>query len=128
MTESIWPKRGLNMTKTEKPYLLEHDRKMTTTNVNLLSLTESYWLWQKEKNIHLTTTTKITDWSWPNNFFYIFPQRRKYMVFSIFGHIHTIILVLGQVHQLYFRRCQFSVVFKFFGHIESVMLTTLKVS
>ena len=94
LTESIWPKRGLNMTDTDKPYLLEHDQKMTKTNVNLLSLTESDWIWQKEKNIHLTTTTKITDWSWPNNFFLIFPQRRKYMVFSIFGHIHTIILVV----------------------------------
>ena len=41
LTESIWPKRGLNMTETDKPYLLEHDWKMTTTNVNLLSLTKT---------------------------------------------------------------------------------------
>ena len=71
LTESIRPKRGLNMTKTDKPYLLEHDRKMTTTNINLLSLTESLtesdWIWSKEKNIlNLTKTTKIHDWSWPN--------------------------------------------------------------
>ena len=61
LTESIWPKSGLNMTKTDKPYLLEHDQKMTTTNINLLSLTESDWIWPNEKKI-------------------IFPQRQKYTI------------------------------------------------
>ena len=67
LTESIWPKRGLNMTETDQPYLLEHDRKMTTTNVNLLSLTKIDWIWPNAKNIiNFTTMMKIHYWSWPN--------------------------------------------------------------
>ena len=49
MTKSIWPKWGLNMTKTDKPYWLEHDRKMTMTNLNSLILTESNWIWPNTK-------------------------------------------------------------------------------
>ena len=33
LTKSIWPKFGFNMTETDKPYLFEHDRKVTMTNV-----------------------------------------------------------------------------------------------
>ena len=30
------------MTETDKPQLLEHDRKMTMTNVNLLNMTKKF--------------------------------------------------------------------------------------
>ena len=30
------------MTKTDKPYLFEHDQKVTATNVNLLNSTENH--------------------------------------------------------------------------------------
>ena len=40
LTESRLPKIGLNMTETDEPYLFEYDRKVTTTNVNLLNSTE----------------------------------------------------------------------------------------
>ena len=38
------------MTKTDKPYLVEHDQMMTTTNVHLLNMTENDWIWPKIKN------------------------------------------------------------------------------
>ena len=51
LTESIWLKIGLNMTETDKPYLFEHDRKVTPTNVNLLNSTENDWILQIIENI-----------------------------------------------------------------------------
>ena len=51
LTESIWPKIGLNMTKTDEPYLFEHDRKVTTANINLLNSTKNDWIWPKIENI-----------------------------------------------------------------------------
>ena len=86
LTELIWPKRELNMTETDKPYLLEHDRKLTTTDFNLLSLTES-------------------DWIWPNN-----------MVFSIFGHIHMITLVV--VRFFWLSSSSHFLSYSVFGHVQ----------
>ena len=42
--------------------------------------------------------------------------------------VANFILNFGQVHQVNFHRCQFSVMFTDFGHIDSVMLTTLVMS
>ena len=63
LTESILPKIGLNMTKTDQPYLFEHDRNMTMMNVNLLNSTENDWIWPKIENIlNITTTMNINGW------------------------------------------------------------------
>ena len=35
------------MTETDKPYLFEHDQKMTMTNINSLNSTENAWIWPK---------------------------------------------------------------------------------
>ena len=121
LTKSIWPKRGLNMTETDKPYLLQHDRKMTTTNVNLLSLTKSNWIWPKEKkNLNLTTTKTIHGIlnfrSYSHNHF---SRCENFLV----KFIKSIFVIVS------FRSCSnFSVKFirsNSFGHIESVKLTTL---
>ena len=132
------------MTETDKPYLVEHDQKMTTMNVNLLSLTESDWIWpkeffllilpqrwkymievdQKKKNIiNITTTTIDVDQiycnlnfrSYSHNHFHrcgkyilysqfsvIFTRSfwslwEIYIVFSIFGHIQTIIFIVVEI-------------------------------
>ena len=105
LTESIWPRRGLNMTETDKPYLLEHYRKKTTTNVNLLSLTESDWIWPKEIFLLiLPQRWKYTiEVDQKKKILLILPQPRlmltKYIVISIFGHIHTIIfIVVGNIY------------------------------
>ena len=47
LTESIWSKIGLNMTETDETYLFEHEQKVTTTNFNLLNLTENNRIWPK---------------------------------------------------------------------------------
>ena len=44
MTESIWPNQYDRMNMTQ---IFEHDQKMTTTNVNLLNMTEKF-----NKNCH----------------------------------------------------------------------------
>ena len=83
------------MTETNEPYLFEHDRKVTPTNVNLLNSTENDWILQKIENI------------------------------IIFGHIQLFMFVIVAIlikffcyiQQVNVRRCHFSVMFKDFGHI-----------
>ena len=139
------------MTETDKPYLLEHYRKKTTTNVNLLSLTESDWIWPKEIFLLiLPQRWKYTiEVDQKKKILLILPQQRlmltKYIVISIFGHIHTIIfIVVGNIYCIlnfrsyshdHFGHCgkyilysQFSVIFKrsfsslwkFFGQVHKV--------
>ena len=99
LTESILPKIGLNMTKTDQPYLFEHDRNMTMMNVNLLNSTENDWIWPKIENIiNITRMTKINDWIWLK-------------IVKFFSHVQEIDNC----------RCQFLVKFKDFGLIHSVI-------
>ena len=103
LTESTWPKIGLNMTKIDEPYLFEHDRKVTTSNLNR-------WIWPKiEKknwsyspvnvrrcddiyfifNFWLYSTVKVCRCG---NIHYIFGHVHKFRSYS-FGHLYSVMLI-----------------------------------
>ena len=104
---------------------------MTTTNVNLLNLTENDFIFG---HIHMLILVIVAIFIVFSIFGHIQPDMLVvvaiFIVFSIFGHIQPdmvvvvaiFILNVSQVHQVNFRLCQFSVMFKFFGHIHSVIM------
>ena len=84
------------MTETEKPYLCEHDRILTTTNVHLLNMTENDIIISIFGHIQLNT------------------------------FVDAAIFFFGQVQHIDVRRCQFfGHVHRFqsysFGHLHSVI-------
>ena len=95
LTESIWLKIDLNMTETDKPFLFEHYRKVTTMNLN-------GWIWPKIKNILSPGQIPIL-------------VLKRYILFSNFGHIHPLRLVVVVIFII------FSAMFTNFGHIHSVI-------
>ena len=115
------------MTETDKPYLVEHDRIMTTTNVHFLNMTENDWIWLKIKNnffghIHLVTVRHCGN-------IYCISDLWSYSPINVrhFGNIHSI---SGQVHYVNVSHCQhFGQVHQFrsysFGHLDSVKWLTL---
>ena len=103
LAKSTWPKIGLNMTKIDEPYLFEHDRKVTTSNLNR-------WIWPKiEKknwsyspvnvrrcddiyfifNFWLYSTVKVCRCG---NIHYIFGHVHKFRSYS-FGHLYSVMLI-----------------------------------
>ena len=72
----------IKMTEWICPKLVNMTEKLTTTNVNMVNLTENI--------INITTTTNINGWIWPN--ISIFGQIQLY-----FCHIHTLMFVVGKV-------------------------------
>ena len=110
------------MTETHKPYLLEHDRKMVVwrNEANASKFSEYLRIFTdsviNDSFIHsfiqrwtlfCWTWLKANDWSWPNI---------ENIVFSIFGHILTIILVLVAI----FRSSSSSLFssLSVFGHVQ----------
>ena len=92
-------------------WTLEHDRKMTSTNINRctwpknrMKMTEKY-RWKK-----FIKTTNLIGWIWPKKFNSVIftPYRSSFS--HIFGHVSMFVDVI------------FSVMYKFFGHIYSVIL------
>ena len=84
------------------------------------------------------TMTKIHDWSWPkeknilySKFLVIFTRSFSLLCVNILYSQFSVIFTrsflslwtfFGQVHQVSFRRSQFSIMFKFFSHIHSIIL------